>query len=139
MTPAARWTDAWFRAWTEHDPTALAVVYAGGAVQRSAPFRERDEPQRYAAWAFSDEEAVEVWFAEPSVEGEGAAACEWWAVSRDRSGRVATLAGVSLLRLSDDGRVVDQRDYWSREEGSRRPPDGWGPVSRHGRLGASAT
>jgi len=131
-TPARRWIDAWFRAWTEHDPSVLAAVYADGAVQRSEPFRERDEPQRYAAWAFSDEAAAEVWFREPASESAESAACEWWAVSRDAAGGVVTLAGVSVLRFDADGRVVDQRDYWSQETGARQPPEDWGPVARHG-------
>jgi len=130
-TPARDWIDAWFSAWTTHDPEALANVYAEGPVHRSEPFREQGEPRRYAAWAFADEESAEVWFAEPHAELDGAAACEWWAISRDRSGGLATLAGVSLLRFGADGRVVDQRDYWSQQAGAHEPPPGWGPVARH--------
>jgi hypothetical protein len=54
------------------------------------------------------------------------------AVSRDAAGGVVTLAGVSVLRFDADGRVVDQRDYWSQETGARQPPEDWGPVARHG-------
>lgn len=135
-TPARRWIDAWFQAWTEHDASALDGVYAAGPVQRSEPFRERDEPQRYAAWAFSDEAAAEVWFREPAGESPEAASCEWWAISRDRAGRLVTLAGVSLLRFDAGGRVVDQRDYWSQETGARQPPEDWTPVAKHGSTAA---
>jgi len=131
-TPARRWLDAWFRAWTQHDVDALAPVYVDGAVQRSEPFRERDEPRRYAAWAFSDEEAAEVWFAEPHGESDEAATCEWWAISSG-GGETVTLAGVSLLQFGPDGRVTEQRDYWSQQEGAYEPPPGWGPVAAHGR------
>jgi hypothetical protein len=126
-SPAERWTEAWFRAWTEHEPELLAPVYVAGPVQRPSPFRDLDEPQRYAAWAFSDEVSAEVWFAEPRAD-----ACEWWAISRTEDGAVVTLAGVSLLRFDDDGRCVDQRDYWSEREGELEPPDGWAPVAFHG-------
>lgn len=128
-TPVENWIDAWFRAWTEHDPAALDDAYVPGPVQRSAPFRDPIVPREYAAWAFSDEVAVEVWFAEP----EGTA-CEWWAISTDTEGRTATLAGVSVLRLDETGKVVEQHDYWHVENGSRRPPPGWGPIRRHGSL-----
>jgi len=131
-TPADRWIDAWFRAWTEHDPEALAPVYAAGPVQRSEPFRERQEPQLYAAWAFSDETGAEVWFRSPGAEGGDSAACEWWAISRDGAGEAVTLAGVSLLRFDAAGRVVDQRDYWSQHAGARQPPEDWLPAAKHG-------
>jgi hypothetical protein len=124
-TPARRWIEAWHRAWTQHDPDALAPVYADGPVQRSEPFREPIAPRDYAAWAFADEESAEVWFADPFVETDEAATCEWWAISRDTSGGVVTLAGVSLLRFGPDGRVVEQRDYWSQRDGAHEPPPGW--------------
>jgi len=130
--PVEQWAEAWFRAWTEHDPSLLASVYVDGPVQRPSPFRELDEPQRYAAWAFSDEEAAEVWFAEPRGE-----ACEWWAISRTDDGAVVTLAGVSLLRFDAEGRCVDQRDYWSERKGALEPPVGWGPVAFHGSYAPS--
>jgi hypothetical protein len=132
VTSAERWIDAWCRAWTEHDPEVLAPVYAPGRVQRSEPFRDRAEPRAYAAWAFADEEEAEVWFATPALETVDGATCEWWAISRDRSGGFVTLAGVSVLRFDADGRVVEQRDYWSSRDGGHAPPDGWGPVFRHG-------
>src|SRR4051794_14785248 len=130
-TPADRWIDAWFRAWSGHEPDALADCYAPGPVQRSAPFRERIDPREYAVWAFAGEAAVEVWFAEPAVLADGAAACEWWAVTQDHAGALATLSGVSLLRFDDEGRVVDQRDYWSERDGAQEPPADWGPTARH--------
>jgi hypothetical protein len=128
-TPVEQWIDAWFRAWSEHDPAALAPVYADGEVQRSAAFREPIAPQEYAAWAFADEVAVEVWFAEPN-----GTACEWWAISTDAAGVTATLAGVSVLRFDDAGLVVEQHDYWHSEDGAHPPYAGWGPVRRHGSL-----
>jgi hypothetical protein len=131
VTPADRWVEAWFRAWRDHDPEALASVYTPGPVQRSEPFRERIEPRAYAASAFADEDSVEVWFAEPHHQSELAAACEWWAVSRDRGGATTTLGGVSLIRIDENGRVSDQRDYWSSRDGAHHPPDDWGPVAYH--------
>jgi hypothetical protein len=129
---SAAWVEAWFRAWTTHDPDALAPVYGPGPVQRSEPFRERGDPLDYARWAFSDEESARVWFAAPYVDDGGAAACEWWAISRTSEGETVTLAGVSLIRFRDDGRVVDQRDYWSSREGAHEPPPDWGVVTHHG-------
>ena len=133
MDPAdvRRWIEGWAHGWASHDVPRIAALYAVGAVQRSEPFRERQEPRAYAAWAFSDERAAEVWFAEPHATGAESAACEWWAVSTQADGSTITLAGVSLLHFAAGGLVDDQRDYWSEREGSHRPPADWGPVAIH--------
>ena len=126
-----RWIEGWAWGWAEHDVERIAALYVDGPVQRSEPFRELDEPSRYAAWAFADERSAEVWFAVPRVTGDDTAACEWWAVSTLTDGSVITLAGVSLLHFAPDGRVDDQRDYWSQRDGAHLPPNGWGPVAAH--------
>ena len=50
---------------------------------------------------------------------------EYWAALRER-GKDVTIAGIAVLRFRDDGRVVEQRDYWSMEDRRRDPPAGWG-------------
>jgi hypothetical protein len=133
MDPALvrRWIEGWALGWATHDVERIRGLYADGPVQRSEPFRELDEPGRYAAWAFSDERSAEVWFAEPSVLGAETAACEWWAISTNGDGSTVTLAGVSLLHFAADGRVDAQRDYWSQREGAHQPHDGFAPIAAH--------
>ena len=58
-------------------------------------------------------------FGEPVVSGDRAAV-EWWA-SWIEEGETITLAGVTMLRFDDDGKVVDQRDYWNQAEGRIEP------------------
>ena len=41
-------------------------------------------------------------------------------------GEEVTLPGCLLLRLEDDGRCSDLREYWNVEPGTRDPFDGWG-------------
>jgi hypothetical protein len=126
-----RWIDGWARGWATHDVGLIASLYADDAVHVSAFFRDPQPTADYAAWAFSDEERAEVWFAEPVVEGERAAVA-WWAISHGTDGRDTTLAGVSMLRFGRDGRVVDQRDYWNAaEDTATPPPDDWGPLAAH--------
>jgi hypothetical protein len=128
---AARWVDGWARGWATHHVELIGSLYADGAVHRSAPFREPRHPADYAAWAFSDEERAEVWFAEPIVEGERAA-ISWWATSRGRDGRDTTLAGVSIVWFGDGGLVVQQLDYWNEaEDAALTPPEEWGPIAAH--------
>jgi SnoaL-like protein len=129
LAAVSRWIDGWALGWATHDVELIASLYTDDARQRSEPFRERDVPRRYAAWAFADEAGAEVWFAEPHSVGDETAACEWWAISTLPDGRTVTLAGVSLLHFAPDGRVDDQRDYWSERSGSHAPPEGWGPIA----------
>ena len=121
---ARRWAAEWERGWREHDSDRIAALYAEGAAFRSSPFRELDEPRRYADWAFADEDSADCWFGEPTVSDDRATV-EWWAVSRS-GGKETTLAGASLLRFDETGLVVDQHDYWSELDGGRRPYPGWG-------------
>ena len=114
------WIEGWTRGWGNADPEPIAALYAEGAVFRSQPFREPEQSARdYALRAFADEELVECRFGEPVVDREWAAV-EYWAVLRTPGGE-QTLAGIALIRFGDDGRVVEQRDYWSTERG-RTPP-----------------
>lgn len=126
-----RWIDGWARGWATHDVELIASLYADDAEFVSAFFREPQPAADYAAWAFSDEERAEVWFAKPVVEGNRAAVA-WWAISRGVDGRDTTLAGVSMLLFGSDGLVVNQRDYWNAaEDTATAPPDDWGPLAAH--------
>jgi ketosteroid isomerase-like protein len=114
LEAARRWAREWERAWREHDAERVAALYAPGASFRTSPFREPDDPGRYAGWAFGSEEPEpDVTFLEPALVQGDRAAVEWRAVSRDRDGTESTLAGISILRFGDDGLVVEERGYWN--------------------------
>jgi hypothetical protein len=122
---ARAWSDAWQRSWRAKDPELLAPVYSPDAVFRSHPFRAPQRPLDYARWAYSEEEGeAEVWMGEPLVSGDRAVV-EWWAVVIE-NGEQVSLAGASVLRFGDDGRVVEQHDYWGTAPGRTPPWDGWG-------------
>ena len=122
---ARRWIDAWSRSWRELDADALEPAYAPDAVFRSHPFREPQNPIEYARWALSEEEGEpELWMGEPLVSGDRAV-IEWWAAIIE-NGKPITLGGASIIRFGDDGRVVEQHDYWGQADGRVAPWDGWG-------------
>jgi SnoaL-like domain len=122
---ARNWIDAWSRSWRELNADFLASVYAPGAIMRSHPFREPENPLDYARWALSEEEGEpEVWMGEPIVSGDRAS-IEWWAATIE-NGKLITLAGVSILRFGSDGRVVEQHDYFGQADGRMAPWEGWG-------------
>ena len=124
-TSARAWTDAWSRSWRAKDPELLAPLYARDAVFRSHPFRDPQPPLDYARWAYAEEEGdAEVWMGEPLVAGDRAVV-EWWAVVIE-NGELVSLAGTSLLRFDDEGRVVEQHDYWGSAPGRTPPWTGWG-------------
>ena len=102
----------------------LAPLYAEDAVFRSHPFRDPQPPLDYARWAYGEEEGEpEVWLGEPLV-ADDCAAVEWWAFVVE-NGEPVSLAGTSILRFDDDGRVVDQHDYWNSTPGRVPPWVGW--------------
>jgi SnoaL-like domain len=122
---ARAWIDAWTRAWRSLDSEPLAPVYTKDAVHRSHPFREPQSPLEYARWALGQEEGEpEVWMGEPLVVGDRAAV-EWWASVIDE-GELVSLAGTSWLRFDEDGRVLEQHDYWGQAQGRTPPWEGWG-------------
>jgi len=124
---ARRWKETWEQAWPRGDWTAVAALYAPSAVYRALAFRAPDEGiegvQRYLRSNFDAESEVSCRFGEPVADG-ARAAVEWWA-SWIEGGELLTMAGVTLLRFDDEGRVIDHRDYWNQEEGRREPYAGW--------------
>ena len=91
----------------------------------SHPFRPRQSPVEYVAWAFADQEAAECRFGEPVVDG-ARAAVDWWAVVTSKDGSTQSLAGTSLLRFDVEGLVVEQRDAWGETDGRHELP-AWAP------------
>jgi hypothetical protein len=100
-------------------------LYAPDATFYSHPFRAPQGPAEYAAWAFADQQAAQCRFGEPVVDG-ARAAVDWWAVVTSIDGSLQSLAGTSLLRFDDDGRVVEQRDAWADADGHHELP-AWAP------------
>jgi hypothetical protein len=122
---ARAWADAWERCWRALDAELLQPVYAPDAVHRSHPFREPGNPIEYARWALGEEEGEpEVWMGDPIVAGDRAA-IEWWAVLIE-NGKLISLAGTSIIRFDEDGRAVEQNDYWGQADGRTPPWKGWG-------------
>jgi ketosteroid isomerase-like protein len=113
---AEKWIETWRRAWPAADVEAIAALYADEAVFHSHPFRARQAPRDYVAWAFGEQAEAECRFGHPVVSGKRAAV-EWWGVITSHDGSVETIAGTSLLRFDADGLVVEQRDAWGVEPG----------------------
>lgn len=127
-TASRRWREVWLHGWPDKDADAIVSLYADEATLRSEPFRDTHEGaagvREYVEWAFSEQDAGEVWFGRPIVDGDRAT-CEYWAVV-SFEGREETIAGISVLRFGADGLVIEQRDYWNVSEGRGEPPSGWG-------------
>jgi len=106
---AQRWADVWERGWREHDAAAIRALYADGVSWQQHPFRG-PEPD-YVARVFAEEESARCEFGTPIVDGDRAAVT-WSAQTRLVDGGTEDLVGVSLLRLDEDGLVIEQRDIW---------------------------
>jgi hypothetical protein len=120
-TAARRWADVWQQAWPAADVDAIDGLYAGDAVFFSHPFRERQAPRAYVEWAFGEQAEAECRFGEPVVDDDRAAV-DWWAVVTGTDGSTESLAGTSLLRFSEDGLVIEQRDAWASADGRAELP-----------------
>jgi SnoaL-like domain len=105
---AQRWAQVWERGWPAHDQAAITALYAESAFWLQHPFREA-EPG-YLARVFAEEESARCRFGTPIVDGDQAAV-PWTAQTRLKDGGTEDLAGVSLLRFSADGLVVEERDF----------------------------
>jgi hypothetical protein len=108
---AQRWAEVWERGWREHDAAAIAALYAEGAFWQQHPFR--DPEQGYLTRVFAEEESAQCRFGTPIVDGDQAAV-SWTAQTRLKDGGTEDLAGVSLLRFSTDGLVVEERDFFTQ-------------------------
>jgi hypothetical protein len=108
---AQRWAEVWERGWQEHDAAAIAALYAEGAFWQQHPFQDPDPD--YLARVFAEEESAECQFGRPIVDGDHAAV-PWTAQTRLVDGGTEDLAGVSILRFSPNGLVLEERDFWNQ-------------------------
>jgi hypothetical protein len=108
---AQRWADVWERGWHAHDAAAITALYAEGAFWQQHPFH--DPEPGYLARVFAEEESAQCQFGTPIVDGDQAAV-PWSAQTRLADGGTENLAGVSLLRFSDGGLVLEERDFWNQ-------------------------
>ncbi len=120
---ARRWAQTWSLAWPQKDPEPIAALYADDAPYRALAFRAPDTPTGYLHRVFAEESDITCRFGEPVVS-DRRAAIEWWG-SWVEDGEIVTLAGVTMLRFDDEGKVVDHRDYWNQDEGRIEPYAGW--------------
>lgn len=108
---ARRWAQVWQRGWPEHDAAAITALYAEAASWQQHPFREPDPG--FLARVFAEEESARCQFGLPIVDGDQAAV-PWSAQTRLTDGSTEDLAGVSVLRFSPDGLVLEERDFWNQ-------------------------
>jgi len=120
---ARRWAEIWAAAWPRKDAESIAALYSKDAAYRALAFREPDSASAYLRRTFAEESDVTSRFGEPVVSGRRAAV-EWWG-SWTEDGQTVTLAGATMLRFDEEGKVVDHRDYWNESPGRIAPYPGW--------------
>ena len=124
---ARRWKNTWEEDWPRGDVDAIAALYAPSSTYRALAFRNPNEGiagvRQYLRDNFEAENEVACRFGEPIVAANRAA-IEWWA-SWVEDGKQLTMAGVTVLRFSEDGSITDHRDYWNQDHGRAEPYEGW--------------
>jgi hypothetical protein len=127
---AARWVAQLEQAWRMRDPDGIAALFTPDARYYRGPF---DPPHVGTAaiskhWTATLSRQVDplIWFGPPS-EHDGEAVVEWWCVLHDPvTYAPRTAAGCLRLRLADDGRCTEFREYWQAiYDQAAEPPAGW--------------
>lgn len=124
----ADWLAGYRQAWMERDPDAAAALFTEDASYRVQPYEEAhagpEGVRAYWAGVTTTQDAVELEYGTPVVEGNRAAV-EWW-VTLLSDGAEITLAGEFMLRFDENGLCEELREYWHFGEGKLEPPAGWG-------------
>jgi nuclear transport factor 2 (NTF2) superfamily protein len=118
---AAAWVDAWLEGWANHDPAIIAARYAEDCTFRSLPWRPAGRGRQaafdYARESFEAEQSARFSFGAPVVSDRNRAAVEYRAVITASDGAVTTVAGVSMLRIGEDGLITEHLDTWTEAPG----------------------
>lgn len=123
---AGSWIDAYKTAWEISDGDAAALLFREDCICRTMPFRPVEAAQAYQRQAMASQTAKQVWFGEPIVSGNQVAV-EYWAILFDLDEKQdMTLVGQCRMKLDDDGRCYEFRDYWHMQPGSLVPHEEWG-------------
>ncbi|MBA3430671.1 MAG: nuclear transport factor 2 family protein [Actinobacteria bacterium] len=122
---AAQWTRAWKQGWEALDPSPIVAAYEPDAVHRSAPLRDPEAGgiAGYLDRCFPDEGNVKARFGVWAVSGANALTVYKATLNDESEGGEVTIAGCDMLRFSDEGLCVEQRDYWNAAPG-------WAPDDR---------
>jgi SnoaL-like domain len=124
----ADWLAGYRKAWMDRDADAAAALFTENASYRVQPYEEAHVGPAgvHAYWAgvTATQDAVELRYGTPVVEGNRAAV-EWW-VTLLSDGAEITLAGEFMLRFDENGLCEELREYWQFAEGKLEPPAGWG-------------
>jgi hypothetical protein len=124
---ARTWAATWSTSWPRKDKGAIAALYADSATYRALAFREPRSGiagvNGYLEVVFGEEDEIECWFGDPIVDGDRAAV-QWWA-SWVEEAQAVTMAGVTILRFDDEGKVSEHRDYWNQIDSRVNPYAGW--------------
>jgi len=112
---AARWISAWKEGWEALDPSAIVAAYGPDAVHRSAPLRDPEAGgvAGYLDRCFPDESDVQSRFDVWAASGAQALTIYVATLNDESLGGNVTIAGCDMLRFSDAGLCVEQRDYWN--------------------------
>ncbi|MDQ3766162.1 MAG: nuclear transport factor 2 family protein [Actinomycetota bacterium] len=116
---AERWIQAWKKGWEALDATHIVAGYDAEAVHRSSPLRapESGGVAGYLSRCFPDESNVKSRFAVWAASGSYALTIYNAALDDTAEGGEVTIAGCDVLRFSDEGLCVEQRDYWNMSPG----------------------
>ena len=125
---AAAFVEAYGRTWERWDYSGFVdlfsdeVVYVAHATQETVV--GRTALASYIRKEAAEQGEVSVRMGSPVIEGDRVAA-EFWVTATSGSD-TATIAGCFVVRLAQDGRCSDFREYWFDVDGHASAYEGWG-------------
>jgi ketosteroid isomerase-like protein len=115
------WLDAYGRAYTTQDPEAAASLFTENATYQWGPFGEllrgpTEIHRRWAEWANPSEQDLRFEY-EILVVTDEIGIARWMASSRFPSDeRLVRYDGIFAVRLDDDLRCREFREWWNTQE-----------------------
>jgi ketosteroid isomerase-like protein len=122
------WIETYERAWNERDDSLAASLFTEDGVYCShllqPPAIGQEGVAEYWRTVTATQSEVDARLGEP-IQSGSKVAVEFWTRMKN-AGEPVTVAGCMLLRMANDGRCEELREYWFFEPADHAPPEIWG-------------
>ena len=121
MTTLDEWLWNYGRAWVEQDPDALVALFAADSSYQRTPFEEpmRGHEAIRNYWIEGAQRSQsDISFRHQCLSTEGGVGIAHWQATftRTSTGARVSVDGVLTVQFDQDGRCIEFREWWHRDE-----------------------